>query len=81
MGAPNVDTVAPGSTSLVDRSAASDFVSLALGLVPIGRNTGGAGGNKPALTSMTSSPAERSTMASAFDSGSFVMMSVVGPPS
>ena len=45
--------VAPGSTSLVDRSAASDFVSLALGLVPIGRNTGGAAGNKPTLTSMT----------------------------
>ena len=27
----------PGSTSLVDQSAASDFVSLALGLVPMGR--------------------------------------------
>jgi hypothetical protein len=45
--------VASGSTSLVDRSAASDFVSLALGLVPIGGNTGGTGGNRPALTSMT----------------------------
>ena len=45
--------VASGSTSLVDRSASSDFVSVALGLVPIGRNTGGTGGNKPALTSMT----------------------------
>ena len=46
--------VVPASTSLVDRSAASDFVSLALGLVPIGRNTDrSAGSNKPTQTSMT----------------------------
>lgn len=45
--------LASGSTSLVDRSAATDFVSFALGLVPIGHDAVGTDGNKPAVTSMT----------------------------